>query len=155
MNKRIKQLVMNKQHKTPWHWYFKFKKSYINPITDLEGPWRFQDVEAPRFQDTRHMKVVRLSTLRTGRLYRQDIFLVFISVRGWVDLRKLVGPERLCQWIIPMTASGIEPATFWLVAQCLNQLRHQQRAPPPPRREYTDIFILIYWRPTAWCQIPP
>ena len=26
-------------------------------------------VEAPRFQDNRHMKVVRLSALRTGRLY--------------------------------------------------------------------------------------
>jgi hypothetical protein len=25
-----------------------------------------------------------------------------------------------------MTPSGIEPATFWLVAQYLNQLRHQQ-----------------------------
>jgi hypothetical protein len=30
---------------------------------------RFQEAEAPRFQDSRHMKVVRLSALRTGRLY--------------------------------------------------------------------------------------
>jgi hypothetical protein len=27
-----------------------------------------------------------------------------------------------------MTPSGIEPATFQIVAQCLSQLRHRQRA---------------------------
>jgi hypothetical protein len=32
-------------------------------------PLGFQDDKAPRFQDNRHMKVVRLSDLHTGRLY--------------------------------------------------------------------------------------
>jgi len=34
-----------------------------NPITSLDRPWVFQEVEASRFQDNRHMKVVRLSAL--------------------------------------------------------------------------------------------
>jgi hypothetical protein len=71
------------------------------------------------------MKVARLSALRTGLLYPQDMFAVLIYVRGWVNPSIIVLPERLGQRKIPMTPSGIDATTFRLVAQCLNQLRHR------------------------------
>ena len=55
----------------------------------------------------------------------QEKFLVLISVRGWVKTRDLVRPERLCQRKIAVRPSWIEPATFLLVGQYLNQLRHR------------------------------
>jgi hypothetical protein len=68
---------------------------------------------------------VRLLALRAGRPLPPGRFLVLISVRGWVDSRAIVWLEGLGQLKNPMTLSVFEPATFRLVAECLNQLRYR------------------------------
>jgi hypothetical protein len=97
--------------------YCKVNQSHYRPTKALRAPGgRGSQV----FRQSAHEggKVV---SPNTSRLYPPGK----IPVRGWVDPRVIVRPKRLCQWKIPITPSGIEPSTFRLVVQCLNQLRHR------------------------------
>ena len=59
------------------------------PLQALSGLEVSRKLRFPDFT-TKHRMVVRLSALRTGRLYLQEMLLVLISVRGWVDPRAVV-----------------------------------------------------------------
>lgn len=60
-------------------------------------PYGSGRLRLPRFTDSRHMKLARLSVLNTGCLYLQGWSLVVNSVRGWVEPGTLVRSEGLSQ----------------------------------------------------------
>jgi hypothetical protein len=106
---------------------YDYESTYVKVKQSLDRPWGIQTPEVPRSPDNRHMKMVRLSALSTGRFYPP---------------RDTPGPNFCLQLsrtqsqsaarrITSMIPSGNEAATFRLVAQCLNQLRH--RAAPQIR----------------------
>jgi hypothetical protein len=97
------------------------KQSHYKPEQAYSAPGAW----GSEIKDNRHMKVERLSALRICQSLPHRKFLVLISVGGSVDLSVIVLLEELCKWKIPMTLSGIEPATLRVVAKCLNQLRHR------------------------------
>ena len=83
------------------------------PLQAWSGP------EGSRISWQRHRKVVGCQPYAPAAFTPRKFVLVLISLRGWVEPRVIVRPEWLCQWKIPVTRSGIEPATFRLVAPCL------------------------------------
>jgi hypothetical protein len=68
---------------------------------------------------------VKLSALRSGRPLSTGRFLVLNYIRDWVEPRAIVRLEGLLQLKNPITSSGMEPVTFRLVAQYLNQLSYR------------------------------
>ena len=92
-------------------------------------------------------KVVSLThrPLFTPRKHSWYSFLL----RGWVYPRSIVRSEGLCQWKIPVTPSGIEPATIRYVAQHLNHC-----ATAVPLYFYKQILIFINkWVVICWYDI--
>jgi hypothetical protein len=100
------------------------------------GPEVSRRFRLPDFRDIRHIKAVRLSASRTGRLYPQEMFLVLIFSMGWVDPRALVRSEGNMSLKIPVAPPGIDPGTVRLVAQRLNHYA----TPGPQQKRVPCVF---------------
>ena len=68
---------------------------YSYHYTGLYRHWGFQEAEALKFPEIRHMKLRKLSALDTSRLYTQEIFMVIISIIRCVDPRAIVRPTKI------------------------------------------------------------
>ena len=94
-------------------------KGKVVPSQARCGPERSRRFRLPDFHDIRHMKVVRSSVSRTGRLYPQEcswysFLLGAESTPGpWCGRREMSLKN-------PVTPPGIDPGTIRLVTQCLN-----------------------------------
>ena len=93
----------------------------------------------PRGLGSQISMTVRLSASRTGRPYPQEIFLILIFTRGWVDPRVMVRSEGNVSLKNPVTPPGIDPGTVRLVAHCL----HHYANPGPIK--YIYILFYYYW----------
>jgi len=127
------QLMDTKWHYENWTMYYHLRKrafqraetggkKKISPITGPRCPASSRKLSFPDY--------VTMAQDAPAAFYPQEILLVPTSVRGWVHPRDIVQWEGLCQWKIPVTPTGIEPATIRFVAQRLSH-----RATAVPRRK--------------------
>jgi hypothetical protein len=99
---------------------YNIHKGKVVPLQTRCGPEGSRRFRLPDFHDIRHMKVVRSSASRTGRLYPQECSWYSFSLEAESTPGPWCGRKENMSLKNPVTPPGIDPGTVRLVAQRLN-----------------------------------
>jgi hypothetical protein len=102
------------------------------------GPEGSKKLSLPDFNTIGTQTETKLSAVLSGHFYPhpKEIVLVLISVRGSFDPQRYSAAGRITSMKNSKTLPGIEPATFWLLAPCLNR----RYSVPPYLLKQVTIF---------------
>jgi hypothetical protein len=105
----------------------------VQPLASRYTDWALKSIPLQAWTGPECSIRLRLQDFRTDDTWRwlsqpyvpaaftpQDVFLVLVSLRDWVEPRVIVRSEWFSKWKMPMTPLGI--ATSQLLAQCVSQL---------------------------------
>jgi hypothetical protein len=108
-----------------WHWSKKVKQSHyrLGKALRVPGGWGFQISRQSAHEGSKAVSPTHQLLLPPGNVPGTH----FCYSPSQPQSHSAAG--RIMSMEIPVTPSGIKPATCRFVAKCLNQLRHQQRAP--------------------------
>ena len=121
-----------------FHYYCKkVKRSHYKPGQTLRVPegWGSQISRQSAHESVKVVSPTHRPHLPPRKYSWYSFLLEAESIPG-----AIVRPEGLCQWKIPLTPSGIEPAPFRLAAQCL-----KPAAPPRAPHYYCSWLKFILY----------
>ena len=118
-------------------------------MKSLYTPRGYQQTEAARFHENRHIEMLSVQPHATATFTAQKLFSLLNFFTGCVDPRDIVWPGGLCQWIFPATPRESNPLTSGL--KCSASINCGTACPLLPIMCYHSFSVVLYFSlPSKW-----